>query len=176
MTESSSAWVAIEGGCGCGSVRYRLLVQPLIVHGCHCTWCQRETGAAFAVNALIEADQVQLLQGEPLLVNTPSESGNGQNIARCPDCHIAVWSNYAVAGPAMRFIRVGTLDTPARLPPDIHIYTASKQPWVVIPPEAAAVPEQYDRQEVWSKESFGRLQALLPLIMQHREQQTRSGA
>ncbi|HEV2228000.1 MAG TPA: GFA family protein [Steroidobacteraceae bacterium] len=130
--------------------------KPLIVHCCHCRWCQRETGTAFALNAVIEADRVTLLAGEPEVVLTPSNSGKGQSISRCPVCRIAVWSNYAGAGDALRFVRVGTLDNPDAFPPDIHIYTESKQPWVVIPAGARAVPQYYKSAEVWSEESLAR--------------------
>ena len=106
---------------------------PLFVHCCHCTWCQRETGTAFALNAMIEADRVELLHGEPEVVDTPSNSGQGQKISRCPECKVAVWSNYAGAGDTVRFVRVGTLDEAGRVPPDIHIFTSTKQPWVVLP-------------------------------------------
>jgi hypothetical protein len=142
-------------------VRYRLTSQPLFVHCCHCRWCQRETGAAFALNAMIESDRVLLLQGEPEIVNTPSNSGRGQKIARCPVCRIAVWSNYAGAGDAVRFVRVGTLEEPDRLPPDIHIFTASKQPWVVLPPGMPAVAEYYERDKYWPQESLERRRVLL---------------
>jgi hypothetical protein len=158
----------LEGGCDCRFVRYRMETAPLFVHCCHCRWCQRETGASFALNAVIEADRVTLLAGELEVVDTPSASGRGQKIARCPKCRIAVWSNYAGAGPLVRFVRVGTLDEPDRLPPDIHIFTASKQPWVVIPPGAPAVPEYYDSNAYWPPESLARRQVLLPLIEQHR--------
>lgn len=154
----------LHGGCDCRLVRYRMEAPPLIVHCCHCRWCQRETGASFALNALIEADRMTLLGGEPELVHTPSESGIGQKIARCPACRIAVWSNYPGAGPVIRFVRVGTLDEPDRLPPDIHIFTASKQPWVVIPPGLRAVPGHYDRDAVWSPESLARRRAIAPQI------------
>ncbi len=138
--------------------------RPLFVHCCHCRWCQRESGASFALNAMIEADRVTLLAGQPDLVDTPSASGKGQRIARCPRCRIAVWSHYAGAGPLLSFIRVGTLDDPDQLPPDIHIFTASKQPWVVIPEGAAAVPEYYDRERHWPPESLARRRALHPAI------------
>jgi hypothetical protein len=152
--------VSLEGHCTCGAVRYRMTSMPLVVHCCHCRWCQRETGASFALNAVIEADRVTLLSGEPETVNTPSNSGKGQKIIRCPACRIAVWSHYAGAGDKVRFVRVGTLDDPDRLPPDIHIFTSSKQPWVVIPPGMPAVPEYYDRNNVWSQESLARRKAL----------------
>jgi hypothetical protein len=143
----------MEGGCTCGQVRYRLNGKPLIVHACHCTWCQRETGTAPASNALYEADRVEHLKAEPEIVDTPSASGKGQRIARCPACKVAVWSNYPQAGPAVRFLRVGTLDDPSRCPPDIHIFTSSKQPWVTLGPDQRVVAEFYDLDEVWSDEA-----------------------
>lgn len=159
-----SAMFPAEGGCDCRAVRYRLESAPLFVHCCHCRWCQRESGASFALNAMIEGDRVTQLGQEPELVNTPSNSGSGQLIARCPHCKVAVWSNYAGAGPVVKFVRVGTLDNPDLLPPDIHIFTASKQPWVVLPSEARAVAEYYDREQFWPPESLARRAAILPLI------------
>ncbi len=150
----------IEGGCTCGAVRYRLLSRPLFVHCCHCRWCQRESGASFALNAMIESDRVELIRGAPEMVATPSNSGKGQNIARCPHCRIALWSHYAGAGERIKFVRVGTLDRPDLLPPDIHIFTASKQPWLVLPDSVPAVAEYYDREQFWPSESLARRRAL----------------
>jgi hypothetical protein len=163
------------GGCDCRTVRYSLKSPPMFVHCCHCRWCQRETGASFALNAMIETDRVTLHAGEPDLVDTPSASGKGQMIARCPKCRIALWSNYAGAGPHVRFIRVGTLDEPDRPPPDIHIFTASKQPWVVLPPDMPAVEEYYDRNKYWPSESLARREALLARIaaLTHAQDQRR---
>jgi hypothetical protein len=138
-----------------------MVSRPLFVHCCHCTWCQRETGASFALNAMIEADRVELLAGEPEMVITPSNSGKGQKIARCPTCRVALWSNYAGAGDRFRFVRVGTLDEPSRLPPDVHIFTASKQPWVVIPEGVPAFEIFYKREEIWPAESLARRQAVI---------------
>ncbi len=149
-----------DGGCTCRAVRYRLSSGPMFVHCCHCRWCQRETGASFALNALIEADRVALLAGEPEVVLTPSASGRGQKITRCPTCRVALWSNYGGGGDKVRFVRVGTLDEPDRLPPDIHIFTSSKQPWVVLPEGARAVPEYYKSAEIWPAESLARRAAL----------------
>ena len=147
---------ASDGGCTCRSVRYRMLGPPLIVHCCHCRWCQRETGTAFALNAMIEADRVSLLEGDIEVVATPSASGKGQRISRCPRCRVAVWSNYAGSGDAIRFVRVGTLDEPDRLPPDVHIFTASKQPWVILDARVPAVPEYYKAAQIWSAASLER--------------------
>ena len=158
----------LDGGCGCRYVRYRMTTAPLFVHCCHCRWCQRETGSAFVLNAMIEADRVQLLGAEPEIVDTPSASGLGQKIARCPRCRIAVWSHYAGAGPVVRFVRVGTLDQPDHLPPDIHIFTESKQPWVVLPHDMPAVLEYYDREAYWPADSLARRQAMLPQIEEYQ--------
>ncbi len=160
MTESL-ATTELHGGCTCRAVRYALASRPLIVHACHCRWCQRETGTAFALNAMIEADRVRLLAGTPEVVLTPSNSGKGQKISRCPTCRIALWSNYAGAGDRFRFVRVGTLDEPDRLPPDVHIFTASKQPWVLLPTGAPAFPEFYDREQVWPTDSLARRRAAM---------------
>ena len=151
----------VDGGCSCRAVRYRLLDRPLFVHCCHCRWCQRETGSAFALNALIETDRLQLLQGAPQRVPTPSNSGRGQDILRCPDCRVALWSHYAAARDAMCFVRVGTLDSPDLFAPDIHIFTASKQPWLVLPPGVPAVAEYYDREQFWPPASLQRRRVLL---------------
>ncbi len=150
----------MDGGCTCREVRFRLLSKPLFVHCCHCRWCQRETGASFALNAMIEADRVVTLSGAPEVVLTPSLSGRGQKISRCPTCHVAVWSNYSGAGDAVRFVRVGTLDAPDRLPPDIHIFTESKQPWVMLPAGVPAVARFYDRKQYWPADSLERYRAL----------------
>ena len=151
----------LEGGCACGALRYRLTRRPMFVNCCHCRCCQRETGASFALNAMVEADHVVLLGGTPEVVDTPSESGKGQKISRCPTCRVAVWSNYAGSGEAVRFIRVGTLDEPDHLSPDAHIFTASKQAWVRLPSDVPAFDEFYVRDEVWSEESLARRRAVV---------------
>ncbi len=149
----------MEGGCTCGEIRYRLDDEPMIVHCCHCTWCQRETGSAFAINAVIESARVSLLSGAPELVPTPSASGQGQKILRCPTCKVALWSHYPQSGDAIAFVRVGTLDDPDLTPPDVHIFTSTKQDWVVLPEGARVFDEFYHPAEVWSEESRARFRA-----------------
>lgn len=151
----------VEGGCDCRQVRYALRDAPLFVHCCHCRWCQRESGSAFALNAMIEADRFELLAGTAEEVLTPSNSGKGQLIARCARCRIALWSHYAGAGRGIHFVRVGTLDDPDRFPPDIHIFTSTRQPWVTLPADVPALPEYYDRQQHWPPASLARREALL---------------
>jgi hypothetical protein len=145
------------GGCTCKNIRYRMTRQPVIVHCCHCRWCQRETGASFALNAVVEAEHVIVESPAlPEMILTPSQSGKGQKIWRCPLCKIAVWSNYAGGGDAFHFVRVGTLDEPDQLPPDVHIYTMSKQPWVTLPESARVFNEFYNPKEIWSEDGLAR--------------------
>ncbi len=151
----------MEGRCACGTVRYRMASAPMFVHACHCTWCQRESGTAFAWNALVEADRVRVLEGEPERVDAPSASGRGQAIWRCPKCRVALWSNYGGAGDKVRFVRVGTLARPEACPPDVHIFTSTKQPWLALPEGARAFREYYDSATLWPAESLARRKAVL---------------
>lgn len=157
----TAAAFPMEGGCTCRAVRFALSGPPLFVHCCHCTWCRRESGAAFALNAMIETERVGLLCGTPEPVATPSASGKGQTILRCPTCRVALWSHYAGAGEKIAFVRVGTLDHAERVPPDIHIFTASKLPWVVLPEGVTAVAEYYRARDHWPAESLARRARLL---------------
>jgi hypothetical protein len=159
---------ALEGRCTCGDVRYRLTAAPMFVHCCHCRWCQRETGASFALNAMIEADRLVLMAGAAEGVLTPTDSGHGQRIHRCPSCRVALWSHYSGSGPNVAFVRVGTLDEPDRVQPDVHIFTASKQPWVQLSDEVPAFDEFYDLPTQWPADSLARREALMPRILAWR--------
>jgi hypothetical protein len=150
----------MEGGCACGVVRYRLTSEPMFVHCCHCLNCQRQTGSAFVINLLIEADRVELLSREPEPVDVPRDDGSTQRIHRCPDCQVAVYSEYG--RPEVRFVRGGTLDEPSSVAPDVHIFTRSKLPWVTLPEEVPAVEVYYDSKALWPAESLERLRAALP--------------
>lgn len=160
MSGDQAALDHAEGGCTCGEVRYRMIGEPLFVHCCHCTKCQRESGSAFALNAMIEADRVETIAGTAEPTMTPTESGNPQKVWRCPRCKVALWSNYGGAGDLVCFVRAGTLDDAKAFEPDIHIYTRSKLPWVRLPDECLAVEAFYDRNESWPEASLKRLEAL----------------
>lgn len=154
---------ACEGGCACGFLRYQISAQPLITHCCHCRYCQRQTGTAFALNALFEKDNVKVISGAVDELMTESPSGKGQTIARCPQCKVAVWSNYYMGGikDLIRFVRVGTLDNPDQFPPDVHIYTESKQPWVNLAPNDLVFSKFYDIKKTWTSENEKIMKSLL---------------
>jgi hypothetical protein len=148
-----------EGGCACGAVRYRLASDPLFTHCCHCLNCQRQTGSAFVINLLIEADRVELLAGEPQPVDVPRDDGSTQRIFRCPSCQVAVFSEYA--RPDVKFVRGGTLDQPSGIRPDVHIFTRSKLSWVTLPVGVPAFEVYYDANALWPAASLERLRAIL---------------
>jgi hypothetical protein len=148
----------LQGGCACGAVRYRLTSDPLLVHCCHCLNCQRQTGSAFVINVLIEADRVEVLSGDPQPIDVPRERGK-QRIWRCPTCQIALFSKYT--SPKMRFVRAGTLDDPAAVEPDVHIFLRSKLPWVTLPESMPAFNVYYDTKKLWPAASLERLEALM---------------
>ena len=148
-----------EGGCACGAVRYLLTSDPLFTHCCHCLNCQRQTGSAFVINLLIEADRVELLAGAPDPVDVPRDDGSKQRIFRCPSCQVAVYSNYG--RPQVLFVRGGTLDRPSSIAPDVHIFTKSKLPWVTLPDSVPAFDVYYDSQVLWPTESLERLRAVM---------------
>jgi hypothetical protein len=148
-----------EGGCACGAIRYRLTSDPLITHCCHCLNCQRQSGGAFVINLLIEADRVQLVAGNPQPVDVPRDDGSSQDIFRCPTCQVAVFSEYG--RPEVRFVRGGTLDEPGSVTPDVHIFTRSKLSWIRLPDTAPAFDVYYDRNALWPAASLDRLNAVL---------------
>jgi hypothetical protein len=150
----------LEGGCACAAVRYRLESAPMFVHCCHCRDCQRQTGSAFVINALIETDRISLLSGDPAPVAVPTDSGRPHRIYRCPVCRIALWSDYG-GRPSLRFVRVGTLGDPAALPPDVHIFTRSKLPWIELPNAVPAFEVYYDMLALWPAASLERRRAIL---------------
>ena len=154
MTQSFS------GGCSCGAVRYTLASRPMFTHCCHCLDCQKQTGGAFALNALIETSRIDIQSGanQIEIIDMPSPSGRGHEIYRCLKCEVALWSDYGRRG-YIRFLRVSTLDTPHAIKPDAHIFTRSKVPWVQIPEGQRAFEIFYDMKAEWPPESLARRQA-----------------
>lgn len=157
------------GRCSCGEITYRLTSEPMFTNCCHCRDCQRETGSAFAINAIYEADRVELLSGQPEVVTLPTESGRPHDVYRCPNCRIALWSDYGRRG-YLYFVRVGTLDEPTQIKPDAHIYIRSKQPWVGLPVDVPAFEVYYDMKTLWSEASLMRRQAAADAAKAQKQQ------
>ena len=152
----------LTGGCSCGQVRYQLLDKPMRVHCCHCTDCQRHTGSAFVLNAIIETSAIKILRGKLHAVPVPRAFA-AHDIYRCPDCKVALWSDYG-RRTQIRFVRVGTLDDPSGIEPDIHIYTETKVPWVKLPKGKPAFRRYYNMKKVWPLKSQHRLRQALASV------------
>ncbi|MBV8977381.1 MAG: GFA family protein [Alphaproteobacteria bacterium] len=150
----------LSGRCACGAVRYRLTREPIFVHCCHCLDCQRQTGSAFVLNALIESSHVETLCGNPVAVPMPTDSGRPHDVYRCTECQTAMWSDYG-RRKLLFFVRVGTLETPSALKPNVHIFTRSKQPWVGLPPDVPQFEVYYDMQALWPAQSLERRRQIL---------------
>lgn len=150
------------GRCTCGAVAYRLTDTPIITHACHCTWCQRETGSAFALNGVIEANRVEVTCGGPVAVEVPTASSGGQRVMRCPRCQVALWSHYLGGSPDLAYVRLGTLDNTAGIVPDVHIFTSTKQPWLGLPEDGTPVFEDFYRPSaVLSPDRYARFRAAI---------------
>lgn len=158
-SDSETGFAPAEGGCACGAVRFRLEQAPMFVHCCHCTRCQRETGGPFAHHAMVEFTAMSLTLGEPEFVKVPTDSGNTHWVARCPACRTAMWNEHGSRQAITRYVRVGTLDEPARFPPQAHIYVRSKQPWLKLPPEVATFQGGYNAARIWPALSLERYEA-----------------
>ena len=150
----------LSGQCSCGAVTYRLSSEPMFVHCCHCYDCQRQTGSAYVLNALIETDRIAV-EGELTEVHLPTPSGGGKVVKRCAACGDAIYSHYLIRGSGIAFVRVGTLDDSAACPPDVQIFTESKQPWVPLSADIPAFEAFYDIDELWHEESLQRRRAVV---------------
>ncbi len=151
----------MKASCSCGEITFELTDRPIFVQCCHCRMCQRQSGTAFALNALIEADKVLHHTGTPEVIEMPSANPHGQQVSRCPTCKVAVWSVYPGAGPKFRFVRVGALEDPDQCPPQVHIFTQSKQPWVQLGSDIPAFEHYYDREQVWPASALERRRVAL---------------
>jgi hypothetical protein len=148
-----------EDGCARGQPRYRLAGAPMLIHCCHCRDCQRQTGSALVINAPIETDRIALLAGDLRRVAVPTNSGRPHQVFRCATCQTAMWSEYGEI-ETLRFVRVGTLDDPAAIPPNVHIYVRSKLPWVTLPEGVPSFEAYYDSQKLWPAVSLKRRSAI----------------
>ena len=150
----------MSGRCSCGAVTYHLSEEPMFVHCCHCCDCQRLSGSAYLLNALIETDRVAV-EGELTEVHLQTPSGGGKVVKRCAACGDAIFSHYLIRGSSIAFVRVGTLNDPAACPPNVQIFTESKQPWVFLSSDIPAFEQFYDFNELWPEESLHRRRKLV---------------
>lgn len=147
----------LEGGCSCRAIRYKLTATPLIVHACHCRDCQRITGGPFVINMWIESRFVDAGSAKPKSFTLKGGTGKLHEVFFCGTCGTYVWSRYHIVPTDCLFVRAGTLDNPAAVKPDVHIFTRTKLPWLSLPKDALAFESIYQLKDVWSAESLERL-------------------
>jgi hypothetical protein len=147
----------LEGGCACGALRYKLTADPLIVHACHCRDCQRLTGSAFVTNIWIERKFVEAGSAMPKSFKLTAGSGKHHEVFFCDRCGTYLWSKYYASPGDTLLVRVGTLDHPEAIQPDVHIFTRSKLPWLDLPKDVPVFESFYNINAVWSVQSQERL-------------------
>lgn len=158
--------MAMEGGCACGEVRYRVDADPIFVNNCHCSLCQRQSGAASAVNAFVEVEHLHLLSGKLREHDVPTGSGKVQTIIRCAACGTAVWSHYPRLGRLGAAIRVGTLDDGAAIRPDAAIFVADRMDWAALPDGVPVFETSYKPADILPPDRLSRLMALAARVEQ----------
>jgi hypothetical protein len=122
-----------EGGCACGAVRYRVHGEPTVGLVCHCRFCQRRLGSAFAVIAYFDERAVEITRGELASCEHRSdETARWLRMEFCPSCGTTI-THTAEVRPGWRGVAGGTFDDPGWFRIERHIWTRSARPWVVIP-------------------------------------------
>lgn len=154
----------MQGGCACGRVRYRLIGPPIFVNNCHCSLCQRQTGAGSAINAFVESERLELITGELSSSEVPTGSGGTQTILRCSGCGTPLWAHYPRYGSAGAAVRVGTLDEPSAVAPDAAIFADDRPAWAALPEGVPSFPGYYDPQAVLPDARLERLRTLAAVV------------
>jgi hypothetical protein len=162
----SKPFPAITGSCFCNTVRYRLLTSPLYCYACHCIDCQKGTGSAFGLFLNIELYNIKVISPTaPINVAREKKTGLVDRHAICPQCHVELWANNTI-GDAVCDLKVGTLDFPSLMEPDVHCFVESKLDWIRLPEGAKSTPKGFRKEEHWPKSSLKRFE----LCMQRAEE------
>jgi hypothetical protein len=128
----------LAGGCLCGAVRYQADAEPMAVLICHCSDCQRQSGAPFSLNVVIDHGSLQFVSGETRThVTHGGDEGRSRERIFCPQCGSPLVTTIEEM-PDLAVIKAGTLDDRGWLEPELEIYTDSAQPWF----HAAEAPER----------------------------------
>lgn len=133
------------GGCQCGSIRYAVPTEPLVIYVCHCTECRKQSSSAFGISFTVRRSDFRLLQGAPHFWSRRTASGHTLECAFCPQCGSRVW-HQSTGHPKALNIKGGSLDAPVDLGKAVHIWTASKLPGVVIPAGASSFAGEPERE------------------------------
>ncbi len=138
----------MDGGCGCGQVRYTINASQIpVVYACHCTDCQTQSGSAFALQLPV-FEAMLSVTGDMVSGQRIQPSGAIGMIFACAKCLVRVYSKNSTRH-GMATVKAGTLDDSKGVVPKFHLWTSSKQPWVTVPEDAEALDEQPDSTAEW---------------------------
>jgi hypothetical protein len=116
---------SLEGGCLCGAVRYAVHGEPIAVALCHCGMCRRAAGAPVVAWALFPLESLEYTAGKP--ATYASSPGVGRSFCASCGTSLGFTADYI---PGLVDVTVASLDDPAALPPQIHIWEGKRLPWL----------------------------------------------
>ena len=131
------------GSCLCGAIRYTVSEPITELRACHCTNCQKASGASGSVNAAVKSAAFRLTQGTPKRYTAVADSGRTLHRYFCGDCGSPIYSQRAAA-PEMMMVRAGTLDDSSGLKISTNIWTKSARGWGHIDPASKQYSAQPD--------------------------------
>jgi hypothetical protein len=133
----------LTGGCGCGAVRFEIDAPLIAAAYCHCTRCQRRSGAGAAASALVESGSLKLTSGEQHLGGW--NAGDGLEKVFCTACGCALLARERDSGAAV-IVRLGAIDGDPGIRPGAHQFVAYAAPWEAIPDDGLPrFPERIPR-------------------------------
>jgi hypothetical protein len=131
--------VQVVGGCLCGSVRFQGMAYLRSAYYCHCTICQKSSGAPFEIGVLIKAGTLRFLEGAPTYYQSSSFGKRGF----CAVCGSRLlWAPTDANDDWSINVAVCALDNPTDVQPSCHTYTDTKLSWLHIADELPRVTDR----------------------------------
>tara|TARA_B100000579_G_scaffold278075_1_gene230015 strand:- start:122 stop:604 length:483 start_codon:yes stop_codon:yes gene_type:complete len=144
----------LKGGCICGQVKYYITEKPLFTQACHCKDCKVLTGSSYVVNSSV-LENTLFVEGEVSSTELKAGSGASCKTYFCNKCGAYVYADYDSAFKRLT-LRTKTLNNPENFPPQVHIFTKDKDPWLNLSKDVTCFEEMYDPKKIWPEESLKR--------------------
>ena len=145
---------SLTGGCICGQVKYQIIDKPLFTQACHCKDCKVLTGSSYVVNSSI-LENTLIVEGEVSSTELKAGSGASYKTYFCTKCGNYVYADYDSAVGRLT-VRTKTLDNSEKFPPQVHIFTKDKDPWLNLSEDVICFKEMYDQKKTWPEDSLNR--------------------
>ena len=144
----------LKGGCICGQVKYYITEKPLFTQACHCKDCKVLTGSSYVVNSSV-LENTLIVEGEVSSTELKAGSGASYKTYFCTKCGNYVYADYDSAVGRLT-VRTKTLDNSEKFPPQVHIFTKDKDPWLNLSEDVICFKEMYDQKKTWPEESLNK--------------------